>query len=265
MKKFTKLFITTNTLFLFILSFFLFFNKSNVQAYSTPVISNIEVVGYSYDGIYPRFEDTTKPRKSFYDAPYDSSISKRGSVYINVKQTGHGGTRNLVVDNDDGNFVDAKYSDISKTNITYGGILRGYDEVFKITDLKPGYHNIKRLGFNRTTYGKPMVSDVIRVRVCEHATFPTKNDVPVNKTFSIAFNRPVQIGSSTKNFVKVVDSSNREVPINVSASSNPNILEISPVNNYLPNSNYTLKVLPGMKATDGKELFMTVTMNFNTK
>ncbi|WP_163225856.1 hypothetical protein [Clostridium sporogenes] len=45
--------------------------------------------------------------------------------------------------------------------------MRGYDETFKITDLKKGYHNIKRLGFNNNMMGKPIVKGNIRARVCE--------------------------------------------------------------------------------------------------
>jgi len=143
--------------------------------------------------------------------------------------------------------------------------LKGYDEVFKITDLKTGYHNIKRLGFNKNMSGNPIVQDSIKVRVSEHNKFPTKSNVPVNKTFSIKFNRPVKIDSSTKDLVKVLDSNNREVPISISLGSDPNYLEVhAPSNNYLPNSNYTLQILPGLKATDGKELFIATTMNFNT-
>ncbi|MEL5899420.1 Ig-like domain-containing protein [Clostridium sporogenes] len=143
--------------------------------------------------------------------------------------------------------------------------MRGYDEVFKITDLKTGYHNIKRLGFNKNMSGSPIVQDSIKVRVCERNTFPTKSNVPVNKTFTINFNRPVKIDSSTKNFVKVLDSNDREVPISIGLGSNPNYLEIhAPSNNYLPNSNYTLQVHPGLKATDGKELFISTIMNFST-
>lgn len=264
MKKFKKLFITTSASFLFILSFFLFFTKSNVQAYDDPFIGNIEIVSYSYDAIYPAFK-STKPYKDFYDVSFDSSNSKRGNVYIRVIQKGSGGNRNLVIDNNDGNFVNAKSSDISTDLLTSGGILKGYDEVFKITDLKTGYHNIKRLGFNNNMLGKPIVQDSIKVRVSNHNTFPTKSNVPVNKTFSIKFNRPVKIDSSTKDFVKVLDSNNREVPISIGSSSDPNCLEIyAPSNNYLPNSKYTLRILPGIKATDGKELFMSITMDFNT-
>ncbi|NFS21430.1 hypothetical protein FDE82_04755 [Clostridium botulinum] len=264
MKKSKKLFITTSASFLFILSFFLFFTKSNVQASSSPVISNVDIVGYSYDSIYPTFKSTI-PRKDSYDVFYNPSRSKSGNVYIRVIQTGSGGTRNIVVDNDDNNFVNAKFSDISTDLLTSGGILTGYDEKFEITDLKKGYHNIKRLGFNNNTMGKPMVQDIIRVRVCEHNEFPAISNVPVNKTFTINFNRPVKIDSSTKNFVKVLDSNDREVPISIGLGSNPNYLEIyAPSNNYLPNSNYTLQVLPGIKSTDGKELFTSTTMNFST-
>ncbi|WP_414646641.1 MULTISPECIES: hypothetical protein [Clostridium] len=71
--------------------------------------------------------------------------------------------------------------------------------------------------------------------------------------------------SSTKNFVKVLDANGKEVPISISLGSNPNYLEVhAPSNNYLPNCNYTLQVSPGLKATDGKELFISTTMNFNT-
>ncbi|EJE7233624.1 Ig-like domain-containing protein [Clostridium sporogenes] len=94
--------------------------------------------------------------------------------------------------------------------------------------------------------------------------FPTVNNVPVNKTFTVNFNRSVKIDLSTKNFVKVLDGNGKEVPISISLGSNPNYLEVhAPSNNYLPNCNYTLQVLPGLKATDGKELFISTTMNFN--
>lgn len=111
------------------------FTKSNVQASSSPVISNVDIVGYSYDSIYPTFKSTT-PRKDSYDVFYNPSKSKSGNVYIRVIQTGSGGTRNIVVDNDDNNFVNAKFSDISTDLLTSGGILTGYDEKFEITDLK---------------------------------------------------------------------------------------------------------------------------------
>ncbi|EJE7233623.1 hypothetical protein FC820_09905 [Clostridium sporogenes] len=137
-----------------------------MQAYDAPFIGNIEIVNYSYDGFYPGII-STKPPQDFYDLFYDASKSKKGNVYIIAIQQGSGENRNLVVDNDDNNFVNAKYSDISTDLLTSGGILRGYDETFKITDFKKGYHNIKRLGFNKNMMGKPIVKGSIRARVCE--------------------------------------------------------------------------------------------------
>lgn len=264
MKKPRKILITPNTIFLLILFSFLIFTKSHVKAYNDPFIGNIDIVSYSFDGLYPNFNDVDRS-KSFYDVSFDPSQTKTGNFYMKVIQKGSGGNRNIVVDNDDGNFVDAKYSDISTDLLTYGGMLTGYSEIFEITDLKPGYHNIKRLGFNNNMHGKPIVQDSIRVRVSEFKKFPSINNVPINKTFLIKFSKPLKIDSSIKDFVKVLDPYGNEIPVNIKFGSDQKSLEIyAPDNNYSSNSSYTLEISPDVKSSNNKELFTLIKMDFTT-
>ncbi|MFL0198637.1 Ig-like domain-containing protein [Clostridium sp. WILCCON 0269] len=91
------------------------------------------------------------------------------------------------------------------------------------------------------------------------------SNVPLDKTWVIQFNEPIDI-SSAKSSVKIIDTkTNEEVPINISLTQNNFYINISSISPYNPDSYYLLSVDNSLTSTYNRHLKTSFSMTFKTE
>lgn len=97
----------------------------------------------------------------------------------------------------------------------------------------------------------------------QYKTFDSKNDVDVNKTWCITFNKKVD--TNTLNNIKVFEKENNfNVKLQYKNISD-NVVKIIPINEYDYGKDYYIVIEDGMKSLDGRNIGQAVKMDFQTK
>ncbi len=92
----------------------------------------------------------------------------------------------------------------------------------------------------------------------------SREDVPVDKTWTIKFNQPVDL-SSAQNSIKVVNKeTNGQVSLNISLSNNGYYVNVSPKQSYALNSEYILTVDSNLKSRYNRQIKSNFSMDFRT-
>ncbi|WP_242947137.1 Ig-like domain-containing protein [Clostridium haemolyticum] len=79
-----------------------------------------------------------------------------------------------------------------------------------------------------------------------------KSNIVLNKAWDIKFNKDIDETTINNKNIVVVDDKNNNVSINVKYKNSRQV-EVSPINNYKPSSNYTMFINEDIKSTDGKK------------
>jgi len=89
------------------------------------------------------------------------------------------------------------------------------------------------------------------------------DNVPVDKSWIIHFNQPIDLSSAKENVKIINKTTNEEVPINISLSNCDSYMTISTVSSYDPGSYYILKI-GNLMSRYNKVLKTSLVMNFKT-
>ncbi|QSS99675.1 Ig-like domain-containing protein [Pontibacillus sp. ALD_SL1] len=92
----------------------------------------------------------------------------------------------------------------------------------------------------------------------------TKNDVPLDKTWTIEFNTSIQSNEENEEFIYVTDESGTEINNDITIDENK-ITVGPPENEYAEGTTYTLHIEEGVSSTSGIPSDKTVTMPFTTE
>ncbi|MBU3143227.1 N-acetylmuramoyl-L-alanine amidase [Clostridium sp. CF012] len=103
------------------------------------------------------------------------------------------------------------------------------------------------------------------VKASTYVDMGPKNNVVVNKPWTVSFNKPLSPATVNTTNIKVVGENNNYIDIKVSLSNENKKVIVSPVNNYEVNKTYTLIVTNKVKSSDGTPLPKEVRMAFNTQ
>lgn len=90
------------------------------------------------------------------------------------------------------------------------------------------------------------------------------DNVPVDKSWIIHFNQPIDLSSAKENVKIINKKTNAEVPINISLSNYDSYMTVSTVSAYDPESYYILKIDNNLMGRYNKVLKTALTMNFKT-
>lgn len=102
------------------------------------------------------------------------------------------------------------------------------------------------------------------VKASTYTTIGPKNDVVVNKPWTVSFNKPLSASTVNSTNIKVVGEDNKDIPITVSLATNSKNVTVQAVTDYEASKTYTLIVTEKVESQDGKPLPKEVRMNFNT-
>ncbi|WP_198135846.1 Ig-like domain-containing protein [Pontibacillus chungwhensis] len=92
----------------------------------------------------------------------------------------------------------------------------------------------------------------------------TKNDVQVNKTWTIEFNTSIESNEENKEFIYVTDESGNEINNDITIEENK-ITVAPPEGDYAKDTTYTLHIEEGVSSTSDIPSDKTVTMPFTTE
>ncbi|MCM1989121.1 DUF4932 domain-containing protein [Oceanirhabdus seepicola] len=92
-----------------------------------------------------------------------------------------------------------------------------------------------------------------------------KNDVPLDKYWTIKLNIDVDESSIIDNNIYILDAQGNKINCELSKTDNTNIITITPKSNYNPGEKYTLHIEKGIKSISGEKLNEAVIMEFTTK
>lgn len=88
-----------------------------------------------------------------------------------------------------------------------------------------------------------------------------KSNIVLNKVWDIKFNKDIDATTINKKNIVVVDDKNNNVSIEVKYKNSRQV-EVSSINNYKPNGNYTIFINEDIKSTDGKKLKFLLKWSF---
>ncbi|WP_411678845.1 protease inhibitor I42 family protein [Clostridium thailandense] len=91
---------------------------------------------------------------------------------------------------------------------------------------------------------------------------PTKEDVSVNKAWSIKFTKPINKESLSNYSIYVKDDKYNIVDTNFQQSEDGQTINIFPTSNYFPGHSYSLYVTNRVKSTSNQSLYNPTYMNF---
>lgn len=91
-----------------------------------------------------------------------------------------------------------------------------------------------------------------------------KSNIVLNKAWDIKFNKDIDETTINNKNIVVVDDKNNNVSINVKYKNSRQV-EVSPINNYKPSSNYTMFINEDIKSTDGKKIKIPAKIEFSTE
>lgn len=92
----------------------------------------------------------------------------------------------------------------------------------------------------------------------------TKEDVPVDKTWTIKFNEPVDLSSAEKSIKVINKKTNGQVSLSISLSNHDLYVNVSPNKPYDTDNEYILSVDSNLKSKYNRILKNSFTMNFKT-
>ncbi|MHC6178472.1 Ig-like domain-containing protein [Clostridium sp. JNZ X4-2] len=108
-------------------------------------------------------------------------------------------------------------------------------------------------------------NDTYDASTSQNTTYNTiiKSATPINKSWKIEFNEPVDI-ASLKDKIKVVDKNNKEIPIALSSADNNKSVVVTPTVNYDYDSDYTLTIGEDIVSLYNRKLRNPTVVKFRT-
>jgi predicted secreted protein len=97
------------------------------------------------------------------------------------------------------------------------------------------------------------------------APLPIKEDVPINKVWSIKFTQPINKSSLDNSSIYIEDDKLNIVDISLQLSEDGKVIKILPTSNYSPGHPYYLYVTNRVMATSGYSLSKPTCMTFTVK
>lgn len=142
----------------------------------------------------------------------------------------------------------------------------GNTAVYELDNIQQGKHTITVHTNNLTTDYKS-TSNFININVKPNVqVMPELLNVPLFKNFKIRFNKPVMDDGSLNNYISILNQTNDKYDFCTSSvsSSDPYTIDVLCQNPFIPSTDYTLHVLPGIKSTSGTSLSQEQVLRFKT-